>query len=62
MGDVRKEYKPLTEKQKSDLSEMKNYGQAFLDFLDTLEPCREQSLAKTKIEEAVMWSSKGITT
>lgn len=40
---------------------VKLHGQTFYDLLAQLEPSREMSLAKTKIEEAVMWAVKGIT-
>lgn len=62
MDDVRKEYPTLDETQKQTLSTMKEFGQQFFDFVDALPYCREHSIAKTKIEEAVMWASKGITT
>lgn len=35
-------------------------GEAFLEKLDDLPPSRAVSLAKTKIEEAVMWLNKNI--
>ena len=40
---------------------IKDIGQEFLDLLDTLPLNRELALAKTKIEEAVMWAVKGVT-
>lgn len=40
---------------------MKEIGQEFLDLLDTLPLNRELALAKTKVEEAVMWAVKGVT-
>lgn len=40
---------------------IKDIGQEFLDLLDTLPLNRELALAKTKVEEAVMWAVKGVT-
>lgn len=45
----------------SAIAAVKAAGQQFHDLLMTLEPCREVSLAKTAIEESVMWAVKGIT-
>ena len=30
------------------------------DVINLIEPCRERSLAMTKLEECVMWANKGI--
>jgi hypothetical protein len=43
------------------MKDIKDTGLEFLDYLDILTPCREVSLAKTKVEEAVMWAVKAIT-
>ncbi len=41
--------------------DIKDAGAAFLKLVDGIGPSREMSLAKTKIEEAVMWAVKHIT-
>jgi hypothetical protein len=43
------------------MQDIKDIGLEFSDLLDTLEGSREISIAKTKIEEAVMWAVKSIT-
>jgi len=59
---VRHEYRVLSEDEKKAMKEVKDRGLDFLSTLDLLcKPSRETSLARTKIEEAVMWAVKGIT-
>jgi len=60
-NDVRHQYRILNEQEKADMVMVKDAGLAFLKTLDRLENCRETSLARTKLEEAVMWAVKGIT-
>jgi hypothetical protein len=61
-NDVRHQYRVLTEPEKKAMVAVKDAGAAFLETLDQFcHPGRETSLAKTKIEEAVMWAVKGIT-
>jgi hypothetical protein len=58
---MRHEYKILTDAEKHQMKEIKDIGLQFHEFLDTLGGSREVSLAKTRIEEAVMWGVKHIT-
>lgn len=66
---VRHQYRVLSENEKVDMVAIKDAGADFLRRLDTLAshypkgkgPGRELALARTKIEEAVMWAVKGIT-
>jgi len=59
---VRHEYRVLTDAEKAAMKEIKDRGLDFLTALDLLgKPGRETALARTKIEEAVMWAVKGIT-
>ena len=66
---VRHQYRVLTEKEKIDMMMLKDAGAEFLRSIDIVashyddqsRPGRELSLARTKIEEAVMWAVKGIT-
>ena len=43
------------------IEQVKLFGQEFHDKLSDLGASRELSLAKTKVEEAVMWAVKHIT-
>lgn len=43
------------------VAKIKDMGLAFHDFVGSVGFSRETSLAKTKIEEAVMWAVKHIT-
>jgi hypothetical protein len=63
---MRHEYKVLTEQDKLDMKNIKDLGLAFYEGIERLEDridgrSRELSLAKTKIEEAVLWCGKHIT-
>jgi len=62
MDQMRKEeWKPLTDEQKTNVAEIKELGNKFYHGLTCLKPSREVSIAKTKIEEAVMWAVRHIT-
>jgi hypothetical protein len=58
---VRHEYRVLTEEEKQQMKDIKDIGLAFIECFDVLGSSRELSLAKTKVEEAVMWAVKHVT-
>lgn len=74
---LRHQYRVLTESEKIGVQAMKDCGQVFLEMLDSFleaaaeeaseqggtspNRAREFAIARTKIEEAVMWAVKGIT-
>lgn len=58
---MRHAYRVLTADEKKYMGEIKNKGLEFHEFLSLIGNSRELSLAKTKIEEAVMWAVKHIT-
>jgi hypothetical protein len=58
---MRHEYKVLSGDEKFSMGVIKDKGLDFHQYLDQLGTSRELSLAKTKIEEAVMWAVKHIT-
>jgi hypothetical protein len=61
-NDVRHQYRVLSEPEKKAMVAIKDYGREFIAHLDRVVPQgRELSLAKTRIEEAVMWAVKGLT-
>lgn len=60
----RKEYKQLTDSQKESMLKIKNKAEELdLLFDEINDPTmgREIALAKTKLEESIMWAVKGIT-
>ena len=61
MNTMRQEYKVLSVKEKDLVLELKTVGQQFWNKLDGIGSSRELSVAKTKIEEAVMWAIKHVT-
>jgi len=58
---MRHAYRVLSEADKANMTSIKDMGLTFHDLVDGLGQSREISLAKTKIEEAVMWAVKHIT-
>ena len=61
-NDVRHQYRVFSDAEKAAMVRIKDFG---LDFITAIDACvphgRERSLAKTKVEEAVMWAVKGLT-
>jgi hypothetical protein len=62
----RKEYKPLIEEQIEDCKRIKDHAQNLLDQLDRTGvnysiDDRAMALAKTNLEQAIMWAIKAIT-
>lgn len=58
---VRHQYRVLSDEEKAQMMAIKDMGLQFIGYCDGLGQSRELSLAKTKIEEAVMWAVKSIT-
>ena len=58
---MRHAYRVLTDAEKANMQAIKDHGLAFHELIAGLGNSREISLAKTKIEEAVMWAVKHIT-
>lgn len=58
---MRHSYRVLSDQEKQHMQAVKDFGLDFFEFIDDIGSSRELSLAKTKIEEAVMWAVKHIT-
>jgi hypothetical protein len=58
---VRHQYRVLDDAEKAAMLKVKDDGAELIAYLDRLGQSRELSIAKTKIEEAVMWAVKHIT-
>lgn len=58
---MRHKYRVLSDAEKLNMQAIKDAGLAFHDQIAGLGNGREISLAKTKVEEAVMWAVKHIT-
>lgn len=56
-----KPVRQLTEAEIANMNAVKSAGREFFELVSGMPSSREISLAKTKIEEAVMWAVKGIT-
>lgn len=58
---MRHQYRVLSDKEKEHMQVVKDLGANFYRFVRDLGASRELSIAKTKIEEAVMWAVRHIT-
>ncbi len=58
---MRHKYRVLTEEEKYRMQMAKDLGGSFIGLCDNIGGSRELSIAKTKMEEAVMWACKHIT-
>jgi hypothetical protein len=58
---MRHAYRVLDDGEKKQMQGIKDQGLQFHEFLSKIGESRELSLAKTKIEEAVMWAVKHVT-
>lgn len=58
---MRHGYRVLTEEEKAMMQKIKDDGLAFWELIDSIGASRELSVAKTKIEESVMWAVKHVT-
>jgi len=58
---MRHEYRVLTDAEKASMQEVKDIGAAFVAKCEEIGHDRELSLARTKMEEAVMWAVKSLT-
>lgn len=57
----RKEYRQLSDTEKAHLESLKDKAQELYDLIESVEDSREKSLAKTHLEESIMWAVKKIT-
>jgi len=60
---MRHQYRELSDDEKEVVAKIKDLGQTFLDYVNTLGVAnsRECAIARTKMEEAVMWAVKAVT-
>lgn len=58
---MRHAYRVLTDDEKATMQKIKDDGLALHDYFTSIGSSRELSIAKTKIEEAVMWAVKHVT-
>lgn len=58
---MRHAYRVLSDEEKATMAKIKDMGLEFHSFVDGVGQSRELSIAKTKIEEAVMWAVKHVT-
>ncbi|MGH1414865.1 MAG: DUF7681 family protein [Pelagimonas sp.] len=58
---VRHKYRVLSDAEKQQMVELKDIGAEFLAKCDEIGQSREMSLAKTNVEQAVMWAVKHVT-
>jgi len=58
---MRHAYRVLSEQEKATMLAVKDQGLALHNLIAAMGSSREISIAKTKVEEAVMWAIKHLT-
>lgn len=58
---MRHAYRPLSDEEKAQMLAIKDKGLELWQLFDSVGASRELSLAKTAVEEAVMWGTKHVT-
>ena len=58
---MRHEYRVLSDAEKAQMKRIKDLGLEFVSAVESTGRSRENALAITKIEEAVMWAVKHLT-
>lgn len=58
---MRHQYRVLSEDEKQKMQLIKDKGLEFWNIIDSFGASRELSLAKTHLEESVMWAVKHLT-
>ncbi len=58
---MRHAYRVLSDDEKLAMQKLKDMGLELHEFIEKLGGSREISVAKTKVEEAVMWAVKHLT-
>lgn len=58
---MRHAYRVLSDDEKAQMLKIKDMGAEMLEYVDSIGASRELSIAKTKLEEAVMWAVKHVT-
>ena len=58
---MRHAYRVLSDAEKANMQAIKDRGLELHDLIGSIGQSRELSLAKTKVEEAVMWPVKHVT-
>ena len=61
MGRFRKQYRQLTDDEKALIETIKDKATDLELSLEEMENSREKLLALTNLEQAIMWSTQGIT-
>lgn len=61
MSRIRKQYRELSDAEKSLIAEYKDAAVALEQVLEKLPDGREKSLALTNLEQSIMWATQGVT-
>lgn len=57
----RKRYRQLSDAEVALHDELKDRATDLYAVIERIKACRETSIAKTKLEEAIMWAAQAIT-
>lgn len=58
---MRHQYRPLDDGEKKTMQDIKDRGLSLHQLFEAMGSSRELSIAKTKLEESVMWAVKHLT-
>ena len=58
---ARHQYRTLNEAEKAEMAKVKDMGLDLLEVFEELGDNREIAIARSRLEEAVMWAVKAIT-
>jgi hypothetical protein len=61
MSQFRTEYRALSQTEKNLVSDIKDCAYSLDTLLGSVTDSRMKALARTKLEECVMWAVKGVT-
>lgn len=61
MSVFRPQYRELTDREKELVGNIKTVAESLYELMNEAPDGRYKSLAKTALEESVMWSVKGVT-
>lgn len=57
----RQKYRELSPQEQAQIAQIKSQGESLYVTMLDIGESREMSIAKTKLEEAVMWAAKAVT-
>lgn len=57
----RARHRVLSDEERAFLDELKSAATALWDLIELVDAPREKALARTKLQESIMWAVRGVT-